>query len=108
MYSLFKINSIDLRTNLSEWSHFQTGLEIDRDSLAGNSLPAACVYWNSALWTSIHSELLNISSSSGVSWMLSLTGDRGSGFLQEEGSFSESLPKYNIIKWIWCFYGSVY
>ena len=46
---LFKINSIDLRTNLSEWPHFQTGLEIDRDSLAGNSLPAACVYWNSAL-----------------------------------------------------------
>ena len=49
----------------------------------------------------MHSGLLNISSSaSGVSWMLSLTGDRGSGFLQE-GSFSESLQ--NIIKRIGVF-----
>lgn len=48
-------------------------------------------HWNIALWTRVQSDLLNISSSvSGVSWMLSLTGDRGSGFLQE-GSFSASL-----------------
>lgn len=37
----------------------------------------------------MHSDLVNMSPSvSGVSWMLSFTGDRG--FLQE-GSFSESL-----------------
>lgn len=68
----------------------------DRSLLQVRVFPGACVYWNIALWTRLHSELLNISSSaSGVSWMLSLTGNRGSGFLQE-GSFSESFlnPKF--------------
>lgn len=84
-----KKRGVSLRTNLRLET---TSPPCRADFTDGNARgPAAALQWKMALCARTHPGLWKMSSSvSGVSWMLSFTGDRGSGFLQE-GSFSESL-----------------